>query len=177
MCRKVAIVNSDLREYAIAARRKLLIAHYHLGMLTDPVLVKDDGSAVLVATQAHFEGVLYAFIAAGDQVAELLNLGFNLGLGHANLWGIIKVMPDSALRDRLSTWQETPIAVDARGLRRRATHHHYRKTPLGSRLEAQEIQGSPYQGSRILDEYAQAVVAHLDAFAPLIKESEGLFQS
>lgn len=161
----------DWIEYLVAARRKIDIADFHaqsLGRLAGSCRA---GELPSVEQQAHFEGVLYAFVASTDQVAEAIVLARDENLLNANLQQALEEMPKSPLRTRLFEWWQAPIAADLRDIRRRATHHHYRKTPSGPLLEVQKPQSArPYDGSRALEEYALAATEHLRRFAPLIDE-------
>jgi hypothetical protein len=167
----MAASSSDLpdgegwQDYCKAAQRKIDIAGYHLECLRAQVGEGRLGQAVPVAVQAHFEGVLFAFVAAADQVAEAINLGMKLGLRrpNSNLKRVLEAMPPSPIQSRLSGWHDAPIAADVRDLRVRATHHHYAKTPSGPRtLVAQEpTRRKPYGGSRELVSYGEAAVTHV----------------
>ncbi len=151
--RAAELAGNKVKEYLIAARRKVQIAEYHLGCLRSALAAaaeRSDKSSVPV--QAHFEGVLYSVIAAADQVKEATK-------------------PGSTFRCNLEEWQQEPIFKDVRAVRRNATHHHYRKTPTGRRLEVQEL-SNPYGGSRELDTYSKAAYDHLRRLLPLLGEIE-----
>ncbi len=64
-------------DYVEAACRKVRIAKYHLETLRKRVADSEHRGEPLVPApipvQAHFEGVLFSFIAACDEVAETLN--------------------------------------------------------------------------------------------------------
>lgn len=164
----VVEANTGSKEYLDAATRKMQIGRYHVGELR--ALLEARPSYASVAVQAHFEGVLYAFVAASDQLAEAINLQFALGLEQANLYDALERMPNSAIRRRLFRWHNSAIAADVRSIRRQAVHHHYKKTPQGPRLEVQPPRGKPYGGSRTLGEYATSAVSHLERLGPLVEQ-------
>jgi hypothetical protein len=162
------------REYTKAARRKIRIAQYHLGSLEEhegaPGHYHEE---VPIPIQASFEGILYATIAASDQIAEAINVGFGLGLPQPTLQTALEAMPKSHLRSRLLEWQQAPIAADVRDIRRRATHHHYVKAPGAPRLEVQQPTSvRPYDGSRTLVEYGRAAVNHAVQLIDMLEELE-----
>lgn len=109
--------------------------------------------------QAHFEGVLYSVIAASEQVDEAT-----------------ECRSARTLRCNLEAWRQEPIFKDVRAVRNKATHHHYRKTPAGPKLEVQEL-SNPYGGSRALDVYSQAACDHLRRLLPLLDEIESVLSA
>jgi hypothetical protein len=141
------------REYLGAARRKIAIAEYHLGALEHHLkLLSPPYGSVPIAVQAHFEGILYAFVAAADQMAEVTSRP-----------------ADPGVRNHMDQWRNSSIYVDVRDIRVRATHHHYAKVLGGLRLEVQPpLKHPPYEGSRVLVKYASAAVAHLRKLGPVI---------
>lgn len=150
------------RDYWDAAQHKIDIAGYHLERLR--AQASEGRLEPTIPVQAHLEGILFAFAAAEDQVAEAIILGMKLGPGRRNLKKVLEKMPPSPIRSRLSEWHEAPIAADVRDLRVRATHHHYAKTPSGPALVVQDPTRAgtpPYGGSRELVSYGEAAVAHL----------------
>ncbi len=171
--------NETWVEYLNAARRKLHIAKYHLGKLE--VLVRPDNhSQEQIAIQAHFEGVLFAVIAAADQIAEAINLAQRLGLKNPNLRCALDNVEPSEVFDKFSRWWNEPIIRDVRNIRRLATHHHYKKKPPtnhsesgGLVLEVEQPQGSSlYRGSRELTAYSRAVVEAAKRLEPLLIDLE-----
>lgn len=162
----------DWPEYVKAAQRKVQMAQYHLRRLEDDA----DALAVFgeyppISAQAHFEGVLYAFIAAQDQVAEAILRAFppapmQLPKGRRTLLDrALTSMPGSQLRRRIVEWRETPIVDDVRWVRKRATHHHYTKLApgrLGFAVQKPTGSVTPYDGARELVEYARAAVEHAE---------------
>lgn len=144
------------RDYCFAVRRKIDIAEYHLACLR--IQTSEGQLEPTIPVQAHFEGILFAFVAATDQMAEAINLGAKLGLENPNLQKALEAMPRSAIRGRLFTWHDARIAADVRDLRRRAIHHHYEKTPRGPNLQVQvPTRAKSYGGSRDLVLYGNAV--------------------
>ena len=163
----------EWRHYQRAAERKVRMAAYHLQMLESRLAIPAPrlGPDIPIEVQAHFEGILYSFIAASDQLAEAINRRFTLGLENASLGDALAQMPRLPIRRRLITWFQSPIAADVRDIRRRAAHHHYAKTPLGPKLVVQEPTGArPYGGSRTLDGYGQAAVEHLGRLEELLQK-------
>ncbi len=163
------------QDYLVAARRKIEIARYHgdcLESLTPNELSIIENGLPLVKVQAHLEGLIYAFIAATDQLGEGLNLGLRLHLYQPNLQNAIEGMDKrkSQLRRDLQRWQENPLAKDVRELRRQATHHHYGKTQQGPQWLVDHLPKSRYSGSRDLDEYSKAVLEHLEKLLTIIDE-------
>lgn len=167
-----ARAGEDWIDYLEAMTRKLDLAQYHCDRLCE-FLPVDPHPSSSVAVQAEFEGVLYAFVAASDQLAEVLNLTNHLGLENPNLQQALERLPISPLRKELFAWQQEPIAADVRNIRRRAVHHHYEKYPAGPRFEVQPpTTGKPYGGSRSLDDYAKAATSHLMKLRALTREVE-----
>lgn len=159
----------DWQEYLWAAERKIEMANFSAATLRDALAKGHPGGPPDVAQQTFFEGVLYAFVAASDQVAEAIVLALSFNLGKANLQMALEAMPKSRLRKDLFAWWQTPIATDLRDIRRRATHHYYRKTPQGPLVEVQLPQSArPYPGPRALDAYCDAAVSHLNELKSLI---------
>jgi hypothetical protein len=163
-------------DYLDAANRKIEMARYHLDALRGELGDPKENSQASISVQAYFEGVLYVWVAAADQTAEAINLIYVLGLENPNLQLALEHMPDSKLRSRMFKWQQAPIAADVRDIRRRATHHHYEKTPEGPRLQVQDPTGAkPYPGSRSLEDYATAAVDHLENLRPFLRALQGEF--
>ncbi len=157
-------------EYINAVSRKIAIARYHLEELKR--IINDKGLVwehPPIDVQAHFEGILFAAVAAADQLAESINIGLGLGLENATLNQSLENAPKSwKLRSRLFKWHDSPIAKDYRGLRRFAIHHWSRKTTRGPRIEVAKPDGSRYPGPRSLDHYGQKVVEHLAVLEELL---------
>jgi hypothetical protein len=158
------------RDYCDAALRKIDIAGYHLERLR--AQASEGRLEPTIPVQAHLEGILFAFVAAADQVAEAINLGMKLNRGNPTLQEALEAIPRSPIRSRLFRWHQAPIAADVRDLRRRAIHHHYAKNPSGPTLVVQEPTGArPYGGSRDLVSYGEAAVTHV---RQLREELDGL---
>jgi hypothetical protein len=161
--------NDDWSEYLAAAQRKVDIARFHAERLGASLGMGANNPTVEV--QAHFEGVIYGFVASCDQVGEAINLAYDFGLKNANLQDALEQMPHSSLRSRLFRWQQAPIAADVRDIRRRAVHHHYEKTPNGPHLYVQvPSRARAYGGSRTLEVYAAAATDHLGQLEPLLDQ-------
>ena len=157
-------------EYLRAASNKIENAEYHHKVLEETILTSDQ---IPVAARANFEALLFAFVAACDQVAEALNIGLGLGLANPNLQDAINATPAltaETLSD-LTGWFQEPIASDARRIRRRAAHHHYVKRieEAGYFVDAPP-DGTSYHGSRLLVDYARAVLGHFRKLAQLIND-------
>lgn len=132
----------------------------------------------IIPVQAHPEGILYAFVATADQMAEAINLGMELHLRTPNLRTVLEKMPQTSIQRQLVRWHDAAIAADVRDLRVRATHHHYVKIPGGPRLEVQEpARAKPYGASRDLVAYGDAAIAHLRIFRELLDSLEHLLGS
>ncbi|MDA8358845.1 MAG: hypothetical protein M0Z95_21690 [Actinomycetota bacterium] len=155
-------------DYLDAASRKVKIARYHAEKLD--ALLQSGAAATTVAVQAHFEGVLYALVAAWDKTEEGINLQFSLGLAQDDLHDALKEMPKSRLRSSLFKLYQSAIAADVRSIRRLAVHHSYKKTPRGPQLEVELPTGKAYGGSRTLIVYANAAVSHLESLEPLLDQ-------
>jgi hypothetical protein len=169
-------LSSEWRDYIVAARRKIRIGDFHEEHLR---MALDRNGPNLgppsVEVQAYFEGVLSAFVAACDQAAEALKLGFGLSREEPNLREALEAMPPSPLRTKFFKWHDASIASDVRAVRRRAAHHHYGKT-LGGELGL-AVEFPPGRdgrgGSRVID--TKAVVEHLDGLGALLdKLSESI---
>jgi hypothetical protein len=162
-------------EYLLAVRRKIDIATYHRDTL-DVLLASDSSPArhgmPPIPIQAHFEGVLFAFIAATDQLAEAIELGAGSGGNRRALDVVLTLLPDHSPWDDLGAWYASPIVRDIRSIRKRATHHHYRKTPGGFQLEVEPPAVATYDGPRTLREYTAAAVAHLGALSKIVSAVE-----
>lgn len=164
---------SDLHEhdgwpdYCHAARRKIDIAEYHLECLR--AQASQGRLQPTIPVQAHLEGILFAFVAATDQMAEAINLGMELQLKNPNLRTALKKMPPVPIQGQLTRWHDAAIAADIHDLRVRATHHHYVKMPGGPSLEVQKpARTRPYGGSRTLVAYGDAAIAHLRLLRELL---------
>jgi hypothetical protein len=166
------------RDYLYAARRKCRLAHFHVDELGARLLrEQSEGEETpSVPVQAHFEGVLYACIAASDQVAEALARMYELRRENYNLTKALKcvrlrrIQAPNNILERLADWNDHGIMKDVRALRNRATHHHYRKHRASA---AWEVQPSGVRGgcrNRQLEAYCRCAVAHLELLPPLLDE-------
>lgn len=163
-----------VREYISAAERKVRIARFHLDQLerlTDAAEVF--GQHPSIEIQAHFEGILFAAVAAADQVAEATNIGLGLGLGNTSLVSALGAAPAHLkLRKKLFRWHNKPVAADYRVLRRLAIHHWSHKQPRGPLIEVERPDESRYEGARDLYSYGTAVVEHLAELEDLLLSIE-----
>lgn len=156
-------------EYLRAVERKIEVAQYHLTSLEAFLRGKSaTGSEPSVEVQAHFEGVLFAAVAAEDQLAETINIGLKLDLGHPSLQKVLEAARAWDLAADLNRWRQERIAADYREVRRLMTHHWSRKTVQGPLIEVQEVARGEYRGDRELSSYARAVVAHLNRLGEIL---------
>lgn len=165
-----------VREYVSAAERKVRIARFHLAeleRLTDSGEIYGEHPPIEI--QAHFEGILFAAVAAADQIAEAVNLGLDLGLANPNLASSLTAAAGEwRPRKKLIKWHDKPVAADYRELRRFAIHHWSHKQPRGPLIEVERPEKSRYAGARDLYAYGAAVVQHLvelDDLLPSIEET------
>jgi hypothetical protein len=164
----------DWQEYLVAARRKIEIADYHLQFLRNETK-KGFAYPPTIPVQAHFEGILYSFVATIDQIAEAINQAMGFNERPPGLMRKILNHSNCPVKVSLNTWFNAPIAVDVRDVRVRATHHHYAKVPNGSALEVQKPfrRGrEPYGGSRELVAYGTAASNHLHGLLPVVDSLE-----
>jgi hypothetical protein len=159
--------------YCVAARRKIDIAEYHLECLR--AQANERRLEATIPVQAHLEGILFAFVAAADQMAEAINLGMQLRRRRPNLDVVLEAMPSSPIREQLFGWRAKPIYSDIRDLRRRAIHHHYVKVPDGPSLEVQKP-AKPYGGPRDVVSYGEAAIAHMRQLRVMLDSLEEALQ-
>jgi hypothetical protein len=153
-------------EYIRAAERKVRIARYHLDRLQE---LPTHSSQPSIGQQAHFEGVITAFVGAIEQVAGAI---YEAGGGGRD-WPKLSPMLDSIhalpVHGQLEEWNGEAIVRDVSRIRNRAAHRYYSKA-VG------EVQrpsgGTDYGGSRQLLSYCSAAVRHLESLAPLLARLE-----
>lgn len=161
------------QEYLHAAGRKIKIAIYHQEALRDLLERWTPRAGPLpIAMQAHFEGVLYAFIAAADQLAEGIEFSLGRGGDRPNLDRVLQGLPDGGPWRQLREWDDAAIVKDVRAIRRRATHHHYQKVLRGFQVEVELPPTPVYDGLRTLGEYTAAAVAHLRQLEAILEAVE-----
>ena len=129
------------QSYVFAARRKVLVAHYHRDKLLEAVEVEREssssdrdpctGEAVPgVAVQAHLEGLLNSIFAIPDQLAGALNGYLELGLrGQGVTLKGVADSPAGSVSSAALSWAKSIEPL--RTLRNAMTHRHHRKTPSG----------------------------------------------
>ena len=132
--------NGNAIAYFDAARRKDLIAKYHLEELSrclaDAPKPKPNDPRPTIPIQAHFEGIVISVVAAVDQVAQAINKDCDLGAAPGDLFD--KAYGNLAPKIlRLKDWCEKPIGRDLRRIRTRIVHYQYKKLPVS------EGQGDP----------------------------------
>jgi hypothetical protein len=162
--------------YFDAARRKDLIARYHLEnlrRLLHPVAKPDASGSPPIDVQAHFEGLVISVMAAVDQVAQAINSKLCLRARPDELFEkaygkLAPVIP------KLQDWRERPIGRDLRRIRTRIVHYSYAKLPLGpeSPPEGWKVEdagvGYDAPGMRELESYGEAAVRHADELINLL---------
>jgi hypothetical protein len=158
--------------YLDAALKKVEVASYCQSRLS---AVLESGEALRVEVQTYFEGMLYAGVAATDQMAEVANRGFALELNKPNLRASLEALqsrrlePETAdLVIELDRWRRKPTVREAGTVRWRATHHYYPKEPRAGAwfYEASDCIGVEEGGSVGL--LAEAFVRELQALSDLI---------
>lgn len=146
--------------YLDAARRKIQIASYHAHVLEEQLAQNDfplDGRPP-ISVQASFEGVVFAVIAAIDQVAQAVNSALKLGLSSGELFeGVTKEIEVRVPEFR--SWRNDPMGLDLRRLRTRMAHYSYQKRSAKLIWEV-ESANEAFVGSRELASYAKAAVAY-----------------
>lgn len=156
----------DWHEYIRAAERKVRIARYHLERLQE---LPPDISQPSIGQQAHFEGVITAFVGAMEQVAGAIYEAGGGGRDWPKLTPMLDWIHALPVRGQLEEWNGQAIVRDVSRIRNRAAHRYYSKAdgevqkPLG---------GTDYDGSRQLLPYCSAVVRHLECLAPLLPRLE-----
>jgi hypothetical protein len=151
-------------QYCYAVRRRVQIAEMHLAKLERVLFAVQPTSypAPSVAVQAHFEGILFAFIAAGDKVAHAVNSGWKLGIGYVSLAAVIRNQAwDCPTKTCLHEWHADPLHEDVRLIRNLAMHSHYEKDGRHLTFKVQRHGRNSYAESRELGTYATSVVGHL----------------
>mgnify|MGYP002335898875 CR=1 FL=1 len=164
-------------EYLRAVERKIDIARYHASCLEK--LLQGEaamGSEPAIDVQAHFEGVLFAAVAAEDQLAEAINIGLALDLGHASLAKVLAAANRWEMTGELDRWRQRSVAADYREVRRLMTHHWSRKTVKGPVIEVQEVMRGEHRGNRELGAYSRAVVEHFERLRAILPRVTDSFQ-
>lgn len=166
----VAADTEDWREYFRAAERKIAIAGFHLDRLREQLTRVPQPS---IAEQAHFEGVIIAFVSATEQAAGAIHVAQG-GKGNAPALSVLlSQMSASDTTKELKTWDEAPIVRDVRNVRNRAAHRYYKKVGTGDTAQVQNPSaGNSYDGPRELVPYCSAVVSHLECLMPLLADLE-----
>jgi hypothetical protein len=165
-CAPAPSETEDWHEYIRAAERKVRIARYHLERLQE---LPPDISQPSIGQQAHFEGVITAFVGAMEQVAGAIYEAGGGGRDWPKLTPMLNWIHTLPVRDQLEEWNGQAIVRDVSRIRNRAAHRYYSKAdgevqkPLG---------GTDYDGSRQLLPYCSAVVRHLECLAPLLARLE-----
>ena len=162
----------DWPRYIDAAKRKIEIAEYHCDQLKHALSnasVPHDWRPE-IRTQACFEGVVVATIAAVDQIAQAVNSALNLHLASGKLFEgtlgeILERVPE------YENWRQQPIGRDLRRLRTRMVHYSYTKSSNGPRWEV-EVANEDYAGPRDLLGYAEATTAYAQELGSLAGKLE-----
>jgi hypothetical protein len=179
-----------------AASRKTAIVSFHLqGLIATVQLHQPLPVIAPIDVQAHFEGILYAYVAATDQIEEAVKY---LGLsqrprirrgtpGWERFKLIVGALQDSPVRSALLHWADDPFFADARWVRNQATHAHYEKrTPHRDMVaigdwEVQSPSGAtappPFGGSRYLRDYGRVAHDHIMALRRLLPDLDRQLRS
>jgi hypothetical protein len=112
-----------------------------------------------IPVQASFEGVVFAAIAAVDQVAQAVNSALKLGLAPGELFEEASKAIEASLPE-FRAWREQPIGIDLRRIRTRMAHYSYRKVPAKGLIWEVETANEGFNGSRELSAYAEAAVSY-----------------
>jgi hypothetical protein len=173
-----------------AASRKIAIASFHESELSQYVNQHQPlPNQAPVPVQAHFEGVLYAYVAASDKIEEAI-----LGVleprpkiprgtrGWDRFRLIVHALNEVNVAQRLVIWSADPFFADARWVRNQATHAYYEKQHPATGLPAigdWQVE-EPRRGglkaydsdpdSRRLRAYCCKAVEHLQALGDLLPD-------
>jgi hypothetical protein len=160
--------------YLDAALNKIEVAAYDQHRLADRL---GSGEATRVEVQAYFEGMLYAGVAATDQLAEILDRVYGLGLQPPNLRRAL-----DALRERqldadiqrvlsdLNRWRRRDAVREAGTVRWRATHHYYTKSVREGLWYYEAGDGIGVDEGGTVGLLAERYVRELHDLRPLIEE-------
>jgi hypothetical protein len=159
--------------YIDAANRKVEIAAFHFEQLSLalPKCPPPHDGRPDVPTQAFFEGLVVASIAAVDQVAQAANSALDLGLSGGNLFEGAAPQIESRVPE-FRCWRTKPIGLDLRRLRVRMIHYSYEKSAAGDPSWQVEIANPAYTGSRDLLAYANAALEHFRELAVIARKLE-----
>lgn len=165
-------------DYLDAAHRKTDIARYHLEQLRAslaPSAQPGPSSYPPIPVQAHFEGVVVSVMAAVDQVAQGINVAFDLRASSSDLFEKA-YRPLASTIPELDTWLKKKLGLDLRRIRVRIVHYSYRKKPVPGPSWHVEDTGAGYDGSRELRVYSEAALRHAEELIGLIKKIRSKFQ-
>jgi hypothetical protein len=121
----------DWREFLNAAPRKVKIAQYHLENLRSaltPCPPADTGGLPPIDVQAHFEGVLFAVIAAASQIEEAVRYAKRLGRDASR-----RKILESISHEEFRQWYRSPLSRDLQAIRNAGFHRSYEKSHVGER--------------------------------------------
>lgn len=150
----------DLESYLTAAERKVEIAEHELANLRLR-LTGDLPSEAPVALQADFEGVLHAFSAAVDQVAE------GLGLGNRHRAKALPDVSDCVWKAR--DWLTDEVVGQVATVRNRATHGYYDKRARGGGIwDIWTYQARGERSHGDVESFAGRAVMHLGELRPIL---------
>jgi hypothetical protein len=158
--------------YLDAALNKVEVASYCQSRLA---AVLESGEALRVEVQAYFEGMLYAGVAAIDQIAEVVNRAFALELNKPNLRASLEALRTRRLEREtadlvtaLDRWRRKPIVREAGAVRWRATHHYYPKEPRAGAWFYEASDGIDLEEGGSVGLLAEAYVRELQTLRDLI---------
>ena len=162
----------EAASYLDAALNKLEVASYCQSRLSAEL---ESGEALRVEVQAYFEGMLYAGVAATDQMAEVANRAFALELSRPNLRASLEALrsrrldPETAgLVTALDRWRRKPTVREAGTVRWRATHHYYPKEPRAGAWFYEASDGIGIEEGGSVGLLAEAYVRELQGLRDLI---------
>jgi hypothetical protein len=170
------IVDADVRlvvvSYLDAALNKIEVASYCQKRLAERL---ESGEAQRVEVQTYFEGLLYAGVAATDQLAEAGNRAFALRLSKPNLRAFVHALRQTRLSQPLTEfardledWRENDTVREAGTVRRRATHHYYAKSVHDDTWFCEASDGIGVEETGSVGLLANAYLGQLDDLLKLI---------
>jgi hypothetical protein len=152
----------NLNAYLDAVRRKVAIAAHELASLERRVHDLDPSDIEApVGVQADFEGVLYAFDAAADQLTNALGVrkrefASTLPPGHPCL-------------SKMTDWFADPVIEEVAFIRNDATHAYYHKRMAPHLWKVSSVRRSePREFDEDILTFATRAVAHLQELLPIL---------
>ena len=149
----------NLDHYLHAARRKMAIAEHELASLEEQ-LAEQMPIEAPVSVQADFEGVLYAFDAAVDQLVSALRLE------RRSFAGALPDLGECLRSARL--WLTDPVVRDMASVRNDATHAYYDKRPADGLWRVVSLRRGPEVDHGDIMSFARRGVSHLRKLRPIL---------